>query len=55
MRLWVKPLCRPRVEVLFRLFFAANFFGAVVVFVRQPVSHPLAKQDVFPIICGWLS
>ncbi len=53
MRFWVKPPYRPWVEVLFRIFFAANFFGAVVGFVRQLISHPLAKQDVFPTI--WIA
>jgi hypothetical protein len=53
MRFWVKPPYRPWVEVLFRLFFAANFFGAVFGFVRQIVLHPLAKRDVFPTV--WIA
>ena len=50
MRFWAKPPYKPWVEVLFRVFFAANFIGAVIEFVRRLVSRPLARQDVFPTI-----
>jgi len=48
MRFWLKPPNRPFVEVLFGVFFALNFLGAVVAFVRQLLSHPLARQDIIP-------
>jgi hypothetical protein len=50
MRFWLKPPYRPWVAVVFRLFFALNFLGAVVGFARQLRSHPLTKQDVGPTI-----
>jgi hypothetical protein len=50
MRFWAKPPYKPWVEVLFRIFFAANFIGAVIEFVRRLASRPLARQDVFPTI-----
>jgi hypothetical protein len=46
MRFWLKPPYRPWVEVLFRVFFALNFLGAVNGFVRQLFAHPLVKQDI---------
>lgn len=53
MRFWVKPPSRPWAEILFRIFFAANFVGAVIEFIYQLITHPLAKQDIFPTI--WIS
>ena len=53
MRFWVKPPYRPWVEILFRIFFAANLVGAVIEFVHQLFAHPLAKQDVLPTV--WIA
>jgi len=50
MRFWLKPPYLPWVEVVFRLFFALNFLGAVFGFVRQLYSHPITKQDIGPTI-----
>jgi hypothetical protein len=50
MRFWLKPPYRPWVEILFRVFFAVSFFGAVIEFARQLLTHPLSKQDIFPTI-----
>ena len=50
MRFWIKPPYRPWVQVLFRVFFALNFVGAVIGFIRQLFSHPLAKKDIIPTI-----
>ena len=50
MRFWIKPPYRPWVQVLFRVFFALNFVGAVIGFIRQLFSHPLAKRDIIPTI-----
>lgn len=50
MRFWLKLPYRPRVEVLFRVFFALNFLGAVIEFVRHLFSHPLTKQDIAPTV-----
>jgi hypothetical protein len=50
MRFWVKPPYRHWVQVAFRVFFALNFFGALVGFIRQLLLHPLAKQDVLPTV-----
>lgn len=43
-----KASYRPWVQVVFRVFFALNFLGAVIGFIRQLVLHPLAQQDVLP-------
>ena len=48
MRFWAKPPYKLWVQVMFRVFFALNFFGAVIGFIRQLVLHPLTQQDVFP-------
>lgn len=53
MRLWVKRPYRPWVEVLFRVFFALNFVGAMTALARQLLSHPLARRDIFPTI--WIA
>lgn len=50
MRFWVKPPYRPWVQIAFRVFFAMNFFGAVIGLTRQLISHPLAEQEVVPTI-----
>jgi hypothetical protein len=53
MQFWLKPPYRLWVEVLFRILFALNFLGAVNGFVRQLLSHPLAKHGIFPTI--WIA
>lgn len=53
MRFWIKPPYKPWVKVLFRIFFAANFIGDVTEFLRQLLTHPLAKQDILPTI--WIA
>jgi hypothetical protein len=50
MRFWLKPPYLPWVQVLFRVFFALNFLGALIGFVRQLFSHPLTKQDIIPTV-----
>ncbi len=50
MRFWLKPPYRPWVEVLFRVFFALNFIGSVLAFVRQLVSHPIAQQNLISTV-----
>lgn len=50
MRFWLRPPYLPWVQVLFRVFFALNFVGALVGFVHQLLSHPLTKQDIVPTI-----
>jgi hypothetical protein len=50
MRFWVRPPNRPRVQYLFRAFFALNFLGASWQFVKQLHAHPLSKQDVGPTL-----
>lgn len=50
MRFWLKPPYLPWVQVVFRVFFAFDFVGALVGFVRQLLSHPLTKQDIVPTI-----
>lgn len=53
MRFWLKPPYHPWVEVLFRIFFAANLIGATSGLVHELISHPLAKQDLLPTI--WIA
>jgi hypothetical protein len=50
MRFWLKPPYRPWTETLFRVFFALNFFSAVIMFIRQLLSHPLKHQDILPTV-----
>ena len=50
MRFWLKPPYLPWVEVLFRVFFALNFIGSVIGFVRQLVSHPIARQNLISTV-----
>lgn len=40
MRFWLKLPYRPWAEALFRMFFALNFLGAVIGFVRQTALAP---------------
>jgi hypothetical protein len=47
MRLWLKPPYKPWVEILFRVFFALNFLGAVIGFGRQLLAHPLPSRTSF--------
>jgi hypothetical protein len=40
-----KTSLSPVVEIVFRVFFALNFLGAVIEFVHQLTSHPLTRQS----------
>ena len=61
MRFWIKPPYRPWVQVLFRVFFALNFVGAVIGFIRQLFSRTLSPRRTLspPFrsqeLCAWLS
>jgi hypothetical protein len=50
MRFWLRPPYRHWVGMLFRVFFALNFVGAIVAFAQQLYSHPLSKPDIGPTI-----
>lgn len=50
MRFWVKPPNRPWVQVLFRVFFAMNFVGAVIGFVQRLLTHSIAEREIIPTI-----
>jgi hypothetical protein len=48
MKLWVKPPYKPVTILLFRLFFAANFVGAVLYLVGQVTRPTFLKSDYLP-------
>jgi hypothetical protein len=50
MRLWVRPPNRPVTQYGFRLFFAANFVGALWGLIEQLHEQPLSRGEVGPML-----
>jgi len=45
MRYWLRPPYRRWTQIGFRVFFAANFVGAVLQLIQQLRRHPITKEN----------